>query len=79
MLGLKMKIQCLLELKLLLTMATLEGQVSLVPLHMVMHRVLLLLCHLTGGANKLSLLIPSVFEHHVHTGRLKASVSIFRA
>jgi hypothetical protein len=67
MLGLEMQVQCLLELELLLAMATLERQISLVPLHMVVHCILLLLNHLACRANKLSLLIPSVFEHHVHT------------
>ena len=77
MLGLEMKIQCLLELKLLLAMATLEGEVSLMPLHMIMHCILLLLDHLACRANKLSLLILSILEHHVHIGRLKVEVSIF--
>jgi hypothetical protein len=64
MLGLKVQIQCLLELELLLTMATFEWQISLMPLHMIVHCILLLLCNLASWANKLSLLILTILKHH---------------
>ena len=50
--------------ELFLTCGTLEGKMTLVFLHMVVHRVLLLLGHLADGTNEMTIRILLVFHRH---------------
>lgn len=61
--GANMKFQGLLLKKRLWTIRTeIGGGVRLVLLHMIVHGVLTFLCHSTGGANKLTVLVALI--HH---------------
>jgi hypothetical protein len=50
--------------KLLFTCRAYEGKMTLVLLHMIVHRILLLLGHLANGTNKQTIRVLLVFHSH---------------
>lgn len=50
--------------KLLFTCRAYEGKMALVLLHMIVHRILLLLDHVANGANEQSIRVLLVFHTH---------------